>query len=162
MSVSAINPPNTALIDAAGRATPEFYRFLVALQNDTSGTVVSLEDVELLTGSLTPAMLAIGGTGGGTSSTIITTGTATIDFGAFPGLNETSVTVADTNVVAGSVIKAWFMSDDITADHTAADHKYAPTFINLTAEPDVGVGLIIYARSEHKMQGEWVVQWEYN
>lgn len=159
MSGSVINPPNTALIDAAGRATPEFYRFLVALQKDTSDTVVSLEDVKLLTGSITPAMLAIGGAGGGT---VITTGAATIDFGAFPGANETSVTVSDTNVVAGSVIKAWFMSDDSTADHTAADHKYAPTFINLTAEPDAGVGLIIYARSEHKMQGQWLVNWEYN
>jgi len=156
--MSRISPPNAPIVKADGRVDPVWYRFFVAIQKDTSDTVVSLEDVELLAGSLTPAMLAIGGTSG----TVITTGTATIDFGAFPGLNETSVTVSDTNVVAGSVIKAWFMSDDSTADHTAADHKYAPTFINLTAEPDAGVGLIIYARSEHKMQGQWLVNWEYN
>lgn len=159
MSGSVINPPNTALIDAAGRATPEFYRFLVALQKDTSDTVVSLEDVKLLTGSITPAMLAIGGAGGGT---VITTGAATIDFGAFPGANEASVAFADAAVSGSSVVKAWFTADSVTADHTANDHKYAPVFINLTGLPTAGVGGTIYARSEEKMQGQWLVNWEYN
>lgn len=156
--MSKINPPNAAIVDASFRPTPEFYRFLVAIQKDTSDTVVSLEDVELLAGSLTPAMLAIGGASG----TVITTGTATIDFGAFPGANEASVAFADAAVSGSSVVKAWFTADSVTADHTANDHKYAPVFINLTGLPTAGVGGTIYARSEEKMQGQWLVNWEYN
>ncbi len=89
-------------------------------------------------------------------------GTATLDFGAFPGANEASVSFADTDILASSKVKAWFASDSSTADHTAGDHKYAPLFISLSAEADDGVGGVIYARSEHKMQGLWSVQWEWS
>lgn len=156
--MSRISPPNAPIVKADGRVDPVWYRFFVAIQKDTSDTVVSLEDVELLAGSLTPAMLAIGGASG----TVITTGTATIDFGAFPGANEASVAFADAAVSGSSVVKAWFTADSVTADHTANDHKYAPVFINLTGLPTAGVGGTIYARSEEKMQGQWLVNWEYN
>lgn len=88
--------------------------------------------------------------------------TATLNFGAFPGSNEASVTFADTGVIAGSNIQAWFAADSTTADHTAADHRYAPLFISLACLPTAGVGGTIYARSEHKMQGQWAVKYSWS
>lgn len=87
---------------------------------------------------------------------------ATIDFGAFPGSNEASVAFADTAIAAGSNIRAWFAADATSADHTALDHRYAPVFIELTALPTAGVGGTIYARSEHKMQGQWSVKYSWS
>ena len=87
------------------------------------------------------------------------TGTATIDFGAFPGSNEASVTFADTGVGAGSSVEAFIMAADTTSDHTAADHRYAGELFSLTALPTAGVGGTIYARSVHKLQGAFAVRW---
>jgi hypothetical protein len=97
--------------------------------------------------------------GGGSG---VTHGTATIDFGGAPGSNEAGVAFADAAVLAGSKVRAYFMAGDSTADHPAADHRYAPLFIHLTALPTAGVGGMIFARSEHKMHGQWVVRytWE--
>lgn len=52
-------------------------------------------------------------------------GTATLDFGAFPGSNVAFVDVAAVGVVAGSAIEAW-MRPVATADHTDTDHIAAP------------------------------------
>jgi len=89
------------------------------------------------------------------------TGTATIDFGAFPGKNETSVAVTgQTTISATSKVEAWIMGDDTSTSHTAADHKYAPLFMSLTCgTPTAGTGFTIYGRSQHKMQGTWSVRW---
>ncbi len=87
------------------------------------------------------------------------TGTAIIDFGAFPGSNEASITFAAPTIGAGAKIEAFFMSGDSTVDHTVADHRYAPLLISLTAQPDAGVGGIIYGRSLEKMQGTFAVRW---
>lgn len=88
--------------------------------------------------------------------------TATIDFGAFPGSNEASVAFIDAAILAGSNVRAWFAADSSTADHTDLDHRYAPLFIGLTALPTAGVGGTIYARSEHKMQGQWSVKYSWS
>lgn len=47
--MSRINPPNAAIVDAAFRPTPEFYRFLVAIQKDVSGVSLSVDDAALFT-----------------------------------------------------------------------------------------------------------------
>lgn len=88
-------------------------------------------------------------------------GSATIDFGAFPGSNEASVAVTgQTSIATGAKCEAFFMADDTSADYTATDHKYAPTFISLTCgDVSDGVGFTIYGRSHEKMQGEWTVNW---
>jgi len=52
-------------------------------------------------------------------------GTATLDFGAFPGSNVASVDVAAAGVVAGSAIEAW-IRPAASADHTDVDHVVAP------------------------------------
>lgn len=91
--------------------------------------------------------------GGGTASD------AVLDFGAYPGSQEATTTAADTSVSAGEVLRAWFNPEGVTSDHTVIDHRYAPLFVQLLAAVDAGVGAVIYARSEHKMQGQWAVQW---
>ena len=101
------------------------------------------------------SQLPSGGGGGATY------GTAIIDFGAFPGSNEATVVFADAAIGAGAKVQAFIASDATTGDHTANDHKYAPLFIHLTAQPDAGVGGNIYARSQEKMQGTFAVRWQW-
>lgn len=82
------------------------------------------------------------------------TGTAEIDFGAWPGSNEASVTVAAPGVAPGTNVEPWVMATDSTTDHTAADHKYFPAFAVLTAEAGTDE-FIVHGRSTQKMQGAW-------
>ena len=49
------------------------------------------------------------------------TGTATLDFGAFPGKSDTSVDVATGGVVVTSLVEAW-IKPVATADHSADEH----------------------------------------
>jgi len=50
------------------------------------------------------------------------TGTATLDFGAFPGASDASVDVTgQASIVAGSLVEAWIRPVD-TADHSADEH----------------------------------------
>lgn len=88
------------------------------------------------------------------------TGSATIDFGAWPGSNETSVDVTgQATITALAFVEAFFMADT-SADHTASDHRYAGNFINLSCGNVVaGTGFTIYARSTEKMTGEWAVRY---
>lgn len=49
-------------------------------------------------------------------------GTATLDFGAFPGASDTSVAVTgQASIVAGSLVEAW-IRPVATADHSADEH----------------------------------------
>lgn len=88
-------------------------------------------------------------------------GTATINFGAFPGSSEASVTVTGQGgISATSKAEAYFMADDTTADHTAADHRYAAAFIGLTCgTPTAATGFTIYARAIDTLQGQFSVRW---
>ena len=89
------------------------------------------------------------------------TGTATIDFGAFPGTNEASIVVTGQGTIsATSKAEAFIMGDDTTADHTASDHKYIGLWLNLTCgTPTVSTGFTIYGRSTEKLQGTFAVRW---
>lgn len=96
----------------------------------TSAQVTAILDVftSLLKG-LVPA------SGGGTSNFLradgtwaappagsANVGTATINFGAFPGASDASVAVTgQAGIVAGSVVSAWIRPVD-TADHSADEH----------------------------------------
>lgn len=88
-------------------------------------------------------------------------GTATIDFGAFPGSNEASVSVTgQASIGAGSKAEAFIMGDDSTSDHTASDHRYVGLFMALTCgTPVAGTGFTIYARSTEKLQGTFALRW---
>jgi len=89
------------------------------------------------------------------------TGTVTIDFGAFPGAQETSVAVTgQTSISATSKCEAWIMGDDSSSNHTAADHKYAPLFCAFTCgTPVAGTGFTIYGRAVDKMTGQFALRW---
>lgn len=93
-----------------------------------------------------------------------TAGTATIDFGAVPGTNITSVVVTgQTGIVPGSFAEAWMMADS-TADpvfgtgHNAEEHKLAP--IKLTCGDLVpGTGFTIWAETEWRLTSTFQVRW---
>ena len=89
------------------------------------------------------------------------TGTATIDFGAFPGSNEASISVTGQTAISGtSKAEAWVMGDDTSTDHSAADHRYFTVFAGLScATPVAGTGFTIYARSTQKLQGKFALRW---
>jgi hypothetical protein len=89
------------------------------------------------------------------------TGTATINFGAFPGSNEATVVVSGQGTIsATSKAEAWVMGDDSTADHTARDHRYFDVFCGLTCgTPTAATGFTIYATSQQKLQGTYKVRW---
>jgi hypothetical protein len=52
-------------------------------------------------------------------------GTATLDFGAFPGSSVASVDVAATGVISTSAVEAW-IRPVASSDHTVEDHIIAP------------------------------------
>jgi hypothetical protein len=90
------------------------------------------------------------------------TGTATIDFGAWPGSNEASVVVSDASVAALSLIEPFVMASDTTADHTAEDHRYLPLFASFTAGNVVAsTSFTIYGRAPEKLQGTFKIRWAY-
>jgi hypothetical protein len=88
-------------------------------------------------------------------------GTATIDFGSFPGVNEVSVAVTgQTGISATSKAEAYMMGDDTSTDHTASDHRYAAALIGLTCgTPTAGTGFTIYGTCLDQMQGNFTVRW---
>ena len=89
------------------------------------------------------------------------TGTATLDFGAFPGSNEASVAVTgQTEILATSKVEAYVMGDDATSDHTAADHRYFSMLCGLSCgTPTVGAGFTVYGRCAEKLQGTFQIRW---
>lgn len=89
------------------------------------------------------------------------TGTATIDFGTFPGSNEASVAVTgQTSITATSKAEAFVMGDDTSGTHTASDHRYFSALAGLTCgTPSAGTGFTIYARSTEKLQGTFALRW---
>ncbi len=89
------------------------------------------------------------------------TGTATIDFGAWPGSNEASVVVTgQTSILSTSKCSAFIMADDTTSDHTAADHRYAAALIGLTCgTPTAATGFTIYARALNGLTGTFALRW---
>lgn len=89
------------------------------------------------------------------------TGTATIDFGAWPGSNEASVAVTgQTSILGTSKAEAFVMSDDTTSDHSASDHRYFAALAGLSCgTPTAGVGFSIYARSTEKLSGTFALRW---
>jgi hypothetical protein len=88
------------------------------------------------------------------------TGTAVIDFGAFPGSNEVYVDVTGQSaILAGSLCDAWIRAE-ASANHTLDDHAWAPAFISITCgPPTASTGFRIYARSLEKITGQFNLDW---
>lgn len=88
------------------------------------------------------------------------TGTATLDFGAFPGSNEASVVITgQAGILAGSLADAWIRAE-ASGDHTLQDHTYAAALIGVsTGVPSAGVGFTVYGRSVEKLTGVFNIDW---
>jgi hypothetical protein len=88
-------------------------------------------------------------------------GTATVDFGAFPGSNEASIAVTGQGaILATSKAEAYVMADDTTSDHTASDHRYFAADVGLSCgTPTDATGFTIYAYCRQKLQGTYTVRW---
>jgi len=87
-------------------------------------------------------------------------GSATLDFGSFPGSGQASVAVTgQTAIVAGSKVEAWLRLAS-TAEHSADEHMVEP--IKVTAGNIVaGTGFTVYG--EQLLGGlayaTWNVDW---
>ncbi len=88
-------------------------------------------------------------------------GQTEIDFGAFPGSNEASVTITgQSSILTTSSVEAFIMADDSTTQHTASDHKYLTALVGLScSSPTAGSGFTIHARSLEKLQGTFKIRW---
>ena len=136
----------------------------VRIQRATSGTDVVIESVSLAAGESLrfetrtgwDRYTALGermvsgrdGTDGATGPAGVgTSGTATIDFGSFPGTPMTSVAITGQATIASdSKTEAWILPAT-TADHSADEHIVEP--IRVVAGPaTAGVGFTIYAFGE--------------
>lgn len=96
------------------------------------------------------------------------TGTATIDFGAFPGKADTSVAVTgQAAIVAGSLVEAW-IRPVATADHTADEHLVESVRV-VASDIVAGTGFTIYGleavpvanpnNEGHMLYGLFTVAW---
>jgi hypothetical protein len=87
-------------------------------------------------------------------------GSTTIDFGTWPGTNETSSAVTgQTAISATSHAEAWMMAET-SGTHTVADAAYAPLWIALSCTvPTAATGFTVTARSEYTFTGTFEVRW---
>ena len=106
-------------------------------------------------------------------------GTATLDFGAFPGTGH-HVTVAvtgQTGIVAGSLVEAW-IRPEVSADHSADEHLLEPLKV-VARDIVAGTGFTIHGYfdplpepdmpdrfrflgSQPRIYGQWSVGWVWN
>jgi hypothetical protein len=93
------------------------------------------------------------------------TGTTTVNFGAFPGSTDTTVTITgQASIVAGSLVEAW-IRPVATADHSADEHwveRPEVTAGNIVA----ATGFTIYAKApdepnikDQRLYGQYTVAW---
>lgn len=101
-------------------------------------------------------------------------GTATLDFGTFPGATDASVAVAAPTIAAGSLVEAWIFPA-VTADHSADEHWVDPPEV-FAGNVQAGVGFTIYGVLKKRTEigpasravdapliyGKWNIGWVWN
>lgn len=108
-------------------------------------------------------------------------GTTTINFGAFPGASDVTVTVTgQTGITGGSLVEAWIFPT-ATADHSVDEHWVDPPNVK-AGNVVAGTGFTIYGSvmpqdtlSLHqsaslrsvggdggRAYGQWTVAWVWN
>lgn len=108
-------------------------------------------------------------------------GTATLNFGAFPGGYEASVAVSAPTITATSLVEAWVFPA-ATADHTVDEHLVQPLRV-IAGNVVAGTGFTIYGYAPNegvgtgmtypdndfdwqdqqpKLYGAWNVAWVWN
>ena len=88
------------------------------------------------------------------------TGTTVLNFGAWPGSTDTSVTITgQTSIVSGSFVEAWIFPAT-TSDHTPDEHIADPPVV-YAGNIVPGTGFTIYGRmpSTFMTYGTWNVAW---
>lgn len=84
-------------------------------------------------------------------------GTVTFDFGAAPGTNVVTASVADVNIGAASYVEIFLMGTDSTASHNAIEHQMLPLG-GLSLQPitvTAGVGFTAQAMSMLRLTGQF-------
>jgi hypothetical protein len=98
-------------------------------------------------------------------------GTATIDFGAYPGASDASLAITgQAGIVSGSTINAW-LRPVATTDHSADEHLVETISIN-TGNIIAATGFTIYANNSDtqmspsgeasRIYGKWSVSWSWS
>ena len=83
---------------------------------------------------------------GAAGGTLVNNGSTTVNFGAFPGTSDASVTIAgQASIGAGSKVKAYIIAT-ATADHSADEH-WAETLDVMAGNIVPGTGFTIYAKN---------------
>lgn len=144
-TVDGVTSSNISDFDSAVRAQVEAE--LVAGANITITPSGSGSDLQL----------TIAGTGGG-SGTTITSGATTVNFGAFPGASDASVTITgQTGILAGSKVKAYIIAT-ATSDHSADEH-WLETIDVKAGNIVAGTGFTIYAKNTNMLCEPVAEQW---
>jgi hypothetical protein len=78
-----------------------------------------------------------------------TQGTATLDFGAFPGGSDASLAVSSAGIASGSLVEAWLFPA-ATTDHTADEHL-VETLRVIAGNVSAGVGFTIYGINTNQL-----------
>lgn len=89
-------------------------------------------------------------------------GTASLDFGSFPGGSDASVAVTgQTGILAGSLVDAWLLPA-ATADHSADEHRVEELSV-VAGNISAGTGFTIYGQTTgQRLYGVWNVAWVWN
>lgn len=162
------NSSDATLLDRANhtgtQAAATISDFNAAARAQTEAELVAGANVTITpSGSGATRQLTIAATGGGGGGGGATTGTATIDFGAFPGGTDTSLTITgQTGIVTGSIVTASIRAED-TVDHTAMEHIVDPPRVTV-GDIVAGTGFTIYGftTNTRRHHGLYTVAWAWS
>lgn len=87
-------------------------------------------------------------------------GTATLNFGAFPGATDASVAVTgQTGITSTSPVEA-YLAPAATVEHTADEH-WVENIRVMAGNVVAGTGFTIYGRTDDQtlMYGRWNIGW---
>ncbi len=95
-------------------------------------------------------------------------GTASLNFGSFPGESDTTVAITgQSGILSNSLVEAWIFPS-ATSDHSADEHIVDPPRI-MAGNVVAGVGFTIYGVDQNKLSdpqgrspkvyGSWNVAW---
>ena len=86
-------------------------------------------------------------------------GTATLDFGAFPGVTDATVAVTgQAAIVSGSLVGAWIRPVP-TADHSIDEHRVEDLMV-VADTIAAGTGFTIFGRAgNNRLYGTWTIAW---
>jgi hypothetical protein len=89
-------------------------------------------------------------------------GTTTVDFGAFPGGQSTTVAVTgQASIIAGSLAEAWVFPT-ASSNHSADEHIIDPPRL-IAGNVVAGTGFTIYAQALNApLYGTYTVAWVWN